>query len=333
MVGLRILSRDENFSLSDLDSRFVEVARKKFGRMGGERSACRILNGEGDGFPGLTCDRYSDTLVWQPYLEFWDSFLSGFASAADSIPTSQFNHIVKNPIARDEKRPCYTLSGRSVEEPLPFEELGVNLLAYPVTGQKTGFFLDLGEVRKVLAGVVGDGDKVLNCFSNSGSFTVIAKLAGAGSVLSVDIDPACRLQWRSTIEANRLAFEDGDWVTDDVWDFLVEARLKDDRYDLIILDPPNMCARRSSLKPALKGWQKLVSSSLPLLTPGGALLIINCSSMMTRKICEESIDRLGAGLSIEATGSLPPDHTVIGSFPEGSYLKWWLYRRLDGSSA
>ena len=327
IVRLRILSRSADFALADLDSRFKEVAKKKFGHMEGEQSACRVINGEGDGFPGLTCDRYADTLVWQPYLQFWDSYLPRFAELVDSIPTGRFNQIVKYPLAREEKSQYHTLSDESVIEPISFEEQGVKLLAYPLTGQKTGFFLDLREIRVLLPGIIKEGDKVLNGFANSASFTAIAKLAGAESVLSVDSDPACLLQARSTMEANSLTLDDNDWATDDVWEFLVEARLKDERYDLIILDPPNMCSRRSSLKPALKGWQKLITSSIPLLAPGGAVLVINCSSMMTRDICEESIVKLKTGLNIEATGGLPPDHTVLGSFPEGSYLKWWLYRK------
>ena len=324
IAGLTVLSRDEKFGYELLLERLRDVAGKKKAIFEGDRVAYRLLNGEADGFPGLTADVYSGSVVWQPYISFWDSFLAQFAEEIDVI-SGTTGHLLKYPSQRKEEVSCRPIIGE-VKEPIAFKEIQLEYLSFPFSGQKTGFFLDLREIRDLIPFVVTKGGSVLNCFANSGSFSVIAKANGASPVVSVDSDSRCKEQLEAQLQQNGLSLGENEFIKDDVFEFLVEAKLSPERYDLIILDPPNMCTKRSSLKPALKGWRKLVSLAIPLLKSGGSLLVINCSSYMTKELCEESLGTLGAGLMVEKFGGLPKDHTVSINFPEGNYLKWWLYK-------
>ncbi|MDH5541431.1 MAG: class I SAM-dependent methyltransferase [Nitrospinota bacterium] len=324
IVGLSILSRDEKFGFDSLLDRLREVSNRKKGLFGGERSAYRLLNGEADGFPGLACDVYSDSVIWQPYLSFWDAIIPHFTGEVDPILGTS-GHLLKYPAHRNEENPCRTLAGE-VKEPIVFSEGGIEFHSFPYTGQKTGFFLDLREVRKFLPDILTAGNSVLNCFSSSGAFSIIAKANGASTVISVDSDSKCREQLEGQLKQNNMPPTENEFIKDNVFEYLVEAKLLPERYGLVILDPPNMCTKASSLKPALKGWQKLASSALPLVKPGGHLLLINCSSFMTREMCEKSLKSMEANITIEKSGGLPKDHTVSRTFPEGDYLKWWLYK-------
>ncbi len=322
IIAMRLLRTPDPFSLSHILGKLKSVVRKKsaFAKDG---SAYRLLNGEGDFFPGLTCDIYSSVSVWQPYLQFWDKFLPAFAETVETL-TGISSHICKLPGGRKGDLRVYPLIGSIPDEPLIFDEGGLKFSSFPVTGQKTGFFLDLRMIRELLPSMV-KGKSVLNCFANSGAFSLIARHHGAKSVFSVDEDERCREQYLSTLTANRYSLGNDEWITADVWDFLSNAT---GSFDIVILDPPNICRRKSSLEPAMKGFRKLVNLALPLVSKkGGKLLIANCSGFMKRELCEKAFVEDGKRLKVLKHGSLPADHSTIKKFPEGKYLDWWLLGR------
>lgn len=316
-IAMRIMPEADPLTAKTFLRRVQKLCVKKapFG------DAFRLINGEGDLLPGLVCDVYGPLCVWQPYLKFWDPFLEGLAREVSNL-LGEKSHLVKPPTHRRQKP--YPLFGAEIAEPALFKEDGLVFCAFPLTGQKSGFFLDLKPVRRLLPKIV-PGKKVLNCFANSGAFTLIAKRHGAKEILSVDADPKCRDQAERMMAANALSLSAEEWRTADAFDLLAELGEQGRRFDLVIIDPPNMCSSKSALKPALKGWEKLLEMGTALLPPGGLLLPANCSSFMERKMCEETIKRLG--LKTVETGGLHPDHTVRQTFPEGDYLKWWLLKK------
>lgn len=321
-VAMRLLFTSEPFDAGQLRRRLAKVIAKKAQKTSfAPGGAFRLLNGEGDRFPGLTCDVYSGVAVWQPYLKFWDEFLPALAEEADAV-TGVERHVVKPPSRRVGRPDHYMLKGAEPAEPVMFEENGLRLLAWPLTGQKSGFFLDLREVRFLLPGYVR-GKNVLNCFAGTGAFTVIAKRFGAASVLSIEADPDCANLAARQMEADGQALTQDEWITVDVFKEIERLVFDGRKFDVVIMDPPNMCSRKSSLVPALKGWEKLLRHGKELAAAGGKMIAINCSSFMTKELCEGAAKELR--LKAESFGGLPPDHTVRADFPEGDYLKWWVY--------
>ncbi len=289
--------------------------KKEFGE------AYRLINGEGDFFPGLTCDIYGKVAVWQPYLAFWDPLLPLLAEeVTKQLGTA--THLLKPPTQRGG--PTTLLAGEPMEEPIKFSENGLTFLSFPFTGQKSGFYLDLKGVRTHLPKMTL-GRRTLNCFSNNGAFTLIARRHGATELLSVDSDPHARTQAAQLMEANGFTLRDEEWITGDVFDVLEKLAGEGRQFDLVIIDPPNMCTNKSSLVPALKGWEKLLRLGAALLSETGVLLAINCSSFMPKTLCEEAIKELK--LIARKNGGMPLDHTTRPAFPEGNYLKWWVYTK------
>ena len=316
-IALRILPGGDPLTPEGL----LELLRTLCERKKGTEEGYRLINGEGDLFPGLTCDIYGKTAVWQPYLAFWDPLLPLFAEEV----TKQLGistHLLKPPTQRGG--PTTLLAGEPVEEPIRFAESGLTFLAFPFTGQKSGFYLDLRGVRTHLPKMTL-GRRTLNLFSNNGSFTLIARRHGATELLSVDSDPKARAQAKMLMEANGYALPDEEWITGDVFDVLPKLAAEGRQFDLVIIDPPNMCTNKSSLVPALKGWEKLLRLGNALLSDTGVLLTINCSSFMPKKECEDAVKELK--LIARKNGGLPPDHTTRPAFPEGQYLKWWVYTK------
>lgn len=314
-IALRILPASDPLTPDS----FRDLLRSLADAKKGVDEAFRLINGEGDFFPGLTCDIYGKVAVWQPYLAFWDPLLPLFA---DEV-TKQLGiatHLLKPPTQRGG--PTTLLAGEPVEEPIRFLEAGLTFLAFPFTGQKSGFYLDLRGVRTHLPKMTL-GRRTLNLFSNNGAFTVIARRHGATELLSVDSDPKARMQAKLLMEANGYALPDEEWITADVFDTLEKLAAEGRQFDLVIIDPPNMCTNKASLIPALKGWEKLLRLGGALLSETGVLLAINCSSFMPKSLCEEAVKE--SKLIARKNGGLPLDHTTRPAFPEGNYLKWWVY--------
>jgi len=319
-IAMRILLTQDPFSVDQLKNRLLRLINKKLQKKG-DAEAFRLVNGEGDAFPGLTCDVYGALLVWQPYLKFWDELIPLLAETA-SMAMVAHRHLARPPTHRRTKP--YMLAGDIPAEPVVFQENGVKLCAWPVTGQKGGFFLDLKGPRLLLS-EIAKGRSVLNCFANTGAFTLIARHRGAGRTLSLESDPDCREQAARQMETNGHTLAPDEWKTADVFEMLPAIVASGQKFDLVIIDPPNMCTKKSSLIPALKGWEKLLRLGAEVMAEGGRMVAVNCSSFMTGKLCGDAVKELK--LKTERTGGLPADHTVRKNFPEGDYLKWWLYSK------
>ncbi len=316
-IALRLLPDDDPFTPECLTA----LLRALCGEKKKEGQAFRLLNGEGDLFPGLACDLYGDVAVWQPYLEFWMPLLPLFADTV-TRELGTASHLLKPPSHRGGHTTL--IGGAPVAEPLSFSEGGLTFLSFPFTGQKTGFYLDLKKVRLLLPKLVM-GKRVLNLFANNGAFALIARRHGATEMLSVDSDREARAQAEMLFAANGFTLPADEWRCAEVFETLRSLAAEERRFDLVIIDPPNMCTSKKSLIPAYKGWEKLLRQGSELLAEGGLLLAINCSSFMPKKGCEEAVGELT--LKTLKSGGLPEDHTARPSFPEGYYLKWWVYSK------
>ena len=140
---------------------------------------------------------------------------------------------------------------------------------------------------------------------------------------SVEVSPLAAERARVLYRANGLMLAEEDWLQGDAWALL--PRLVPG-YDLVILDPPQLCSKREGIPAALAAWKKLLAATASLLSPGGLVLAISCTGLVNPHLGPRFFaDRLGS-VELVRSGGLPPDHRTSPNFPEGDYLRWWLLK-------
>jgi 23S rRNA (cytosine1962-C5)-methyltransferase len=286
----------------------------------------RLLHGEGDFVPGLVADRYGRFAVLQPHAASLERFLA--------------------PVARRLRR-ALRLKGVVVRraggletlvgEPPPPEETvvehGLRFLANLREGQKTGLFLDHREHRQAVR-AHATGRRVLNLFAYAGGFSVYALAGGAREAWSVDVaEPALRDAERN-VALNELPAERHRAVRADVFAALPRWAEADERFEMVVLDPPSLARRKRRRARAEAAYRRLNAGAARLVAPGGLLASASCTAQVGPQAFEEAV-RAGlaeAGRSGEVAlrGGQPLDHPTRPGFPEGRYLKFLLLR-LDPS--
>jgi 23S rRNA (cytosine1962-C5)-methyltransferase len=188
-------------------------------------------------------------------------------------------------------------------------------------GQKTGFFIDQRENRK-LVGEWSAGRKVLNMFGYTGGFSVYAMGGGAGLVHSVDSSGKAIDLTRAHMEMNFPGKNNHEAFAEDAFNYLKDIR---NRYDLIILDPPAFAKHQNVLNNALQGYKRLNQKAFEQIAPGGILFTFSCSQAVSRENFRKSVFAASANarrsVRILHQLSQPPDHPVSIFHPEGEYLK------------
>jgi 23S rRNA (cytosine1962-C5)-methyltransferase len=284
----------------------------------------RIIHGEGDGLPGLIVDFYAGTAVMQAHS-------AGMYYARDTILSALCEVLGKRLKAVYDKS-SQTLpfkAGIAVRDGIiygkPTEgivtENGYKFRIDWESGQKTGFFTDQRESRKLLEEYCR-GRNVLNLFSYTGGFSVYALGAGAALVDTVDSsEKAISL----AIENARLNFGEDkrhNAFCDDVFTFLTN---RSRRYDVMVVDPPAFAKHQDALANALQGYKKLNRMAIAAVSPGGIVFTFSCSQAVSRENFRKSVfaasANTGRNVRILHQLSQPADHPVSMYHPEGEYLK------------
>ncbi len=294
----------------------------------------RIVNGEGDGLPGVVVDRYGEAVVLKLYSAAWIPRLHELvpallAALRPSCIVVLVSRIVgASPTCPSRLASGTVLAGEFDGGPLPFLETGLRFESHPLEGHKTGFYLDQRENRKRVE-ALSAGARVLNVFSYTGGFSVYAGRGGAHTVTSADISRPALDQAVRHFEVNReedpRSFGDVPHraVQGDAFRVLDRMGTLGERFDLVIVDPPAFAKAGREGATALASYGKLTALALAVLEPGGALVQASCSSRVTSAEFFQTIhtaaQRAGRRLSeIDRTGH-PPDHPF--RHPEGEYLK------------
>jgi 23S rRNA (cytosine1962-C5)-methyltransferase len=286
-------------------------------------SAQRLVNGEGDSLPGLVVDRYGDVLVIQVTtlgMEKLKPVILGHLIAALS-PRSIYERS-DLPTRREEGLPEFQghLYGEKVEN-VEIVENGLRFLVEIPGSQKTGFYLDLREMRGLVRSLAGRR-RVLNCFCYTGGFSVAALAGGASCVDSVDSsEPAISLAKRN-LTLNGFPGDENRLVAADVFEFL---RRELPAYDFIILDPPAFAKKKADVVPACRGYKDINRLALSKIGPRGLLLTLSCSRFVDetlfRQVVFQSAAEAGRGVRVIQRHRLAYDHPVNLFHPESEYLK------------
>jgi 23S rRNA (cytosine1962-C5)-methyltransferase len=316
-IAVRVLGR-EAIDLSTAVSRALGRAAAWRARvLTTDTDAYRLLNGEGDGLPGVVVDRYADTLVLRLYSRAWERHLGLLVDALSPLGA----RIVRRyGVARvDGREGTETLRGSEPPDGIVVREHGMRLLARVRTGQKTGLFLDQREHRRLIRGWARDAS-VVNLFSYTGGFSVAAALGGARRVISVDIAPAALEDARENFRLNGLdpaahAFE----ATD-------AFRWSGEPADFVICDPPSLAHERDADGRARTAYRDLHRHVGPLAK--AFLATSSCTARLSWERWEDSVrEGLKDGWSELHRSAQPPDHPVASGHPEGRYLKFALLAR------
>jgi len=221
----------------------------------------------------------------------------------------------------DERGNGRVLWGVEAPRPLEILERGSKFLVDVYAGQKTGFFLDQRENRKLLS-EFSSGKKVLNTFCYTGGFSVYALQGSAALVHSVDASEKAIELTRKNIELNGFSATQHECFAIDTFEFLKD---KNDVYDLIILDPPAFAKHRDARHQAVKGYQRLNAEAMKVIKKGGILFTFSCSQVVDRQLFYDTVvsAAIQAGRDVKVLYQLTqsPDHPVSMFHPEGEYLK------------
>jgi 23S rRNA (cytosine1962-C5)-methyltransferase len=282
-------------------------------------NAARLVHAEGDDLSSIVIDRFDDVVVVEIANRGAEQFKPLIVETLqrELSPRAIF---FKNDI------PARKLEGLSTEnEALDGStvilESGLKFHVDPVEGQKTGFFLDQRENRR-LARTLAGGRRVLNLFSYSGAFGVYAAAGGATSFTNVDISARAIDTARENAALN--GFE-GEHLVADAFQYV---RTRHDPFDLLVCDPPAFAKSRNEVERAARGYKDVNLFAMRSVSPGGLMMTFSCSGHMSLDLFQKVIfaAALDAGRRVSIVRRLTagPDHPVSLYCPEGEYLKGFL---------
>jgi 23S rRNA (cytosine1962-C5)-methyltransferase len=289
----------------------------------------RLVHGEADGLPGLIVDQYADTLSAQ------------FLAAGTERWKAQIADLLLGATGSSRLYERSDTGARGLEGLEPVRgwlrgeggtdvgivEHGWKLTLNIAEGHKTGYYLDQRDNRRRFADLVRHlgCERVLNCYSYTGGFTVAALAGGARHVTSVDSSAPALERAKAHVSLNghdeaRAAFADAD-----VNQFLRDALERGEHFDAIVLDPPKFAPTGAHAERAARAYKDINRLALMLLSPGGLLFTFSCSGGIGADLFHKIV--AGAGIDAEVDGAMVArleaacDHPTTINFPEGEYLK------------
>lgn len=288
----------------------------------------RLLHGEGDGLSGLVIDIYGKTAVVQCHSigmhrqrdlivmalrkVFGEKLEAVYDKSTESLPPKYAENQTNGYLWSLHDAPA----GDTV-----VSENGIRFKVDWVTGQKTGFFLDQRDNRRMLA-QFASGKTVLNAFCYTGGFSCYALKAGAALVHSVDVSAKAMELTAENVALNEPFTGRHEGFTDDVLRFLKNTEM---RYEVMVVDPPAYAKSLEKRHNAVQGYKRLNVEAIRKVAPGGVLFTFSCSQVVDRELFYHTIAAaaMEAGRPIRVLHHLTQgaDHPVSLFHPEGAYLK------------
>jgi 23S rRNA (cytosine1962-C5)-methyltransferase len=334
-VALRLLEWDENIVVDEDWFRkkvAVAVASRAELLADGTTNTCRLIFSESDYLPGLIVDKYAGHLAVQILTSGIEKVMPVIIDELQRLlhPESIFD---KSDASSREHEGLQTnniaLTLNIPPENVEVRENGIIYNINIVDGQKSGFYCDQRENRKILSSHA-NGKKVLDCFSYTGGFTLNSLQNGAVSVTSVDSSALAIETLRENIKLNNFDSAKHVTIQSDVNKQLRVFKEQNEKFDIIVLDPPKYAPSRSALDRASRAYKDLNRLAMLLLNSGGLLATYSCSGAMNMETFKQVLAwaALDAGKQVQFIHQFcqPEDHPVRASFPEGEYLKGLLCR-------
>lgn len=326
-ITVRILDFSDRTIDNDFFTSRLEAAyqlRETLQLIRPDNDAFRLVHGEGDFLPGLIIDIYGNTAVVQAHSPGMHFCRNEIANALVNLQRAN----IKNVYYKSET----TLPFKAQLDPQNdyiiggFEtniatENGLKFHVDWLKGQKTGFFVDQRDNRSLLEHY-SKGKNVLNMFCYTGGFSFYAMRGGANLVHSVDSSAKAITLTNANVELNFPGDKRHEAFAEDAFKYLNDI---DDKYDLIILDPPAFAKHRSAIKNAMIGYRKLNAKAFDKIRPGGILFTFSCSQAISKEQFRLAVFSAAAQsrrkVRILHQLTQPADHPINIYHPEGEYLK------------
>jgi 23S rRNA (cytosine1962-C5)-methyltransferase len=325
LICARLLSRkpnlkcDVNFFKERLTTALA--LREKFF----DKPCYRLVFGESDGLPGLVIDRFGSVLSVQITTAGIEQRKQVLLAALVEL-LNPAAIILKNDNSQRQLEGLSLESGIAygkLPDPLIIEENGARFKIDILGGQKTGWFYDHRSSRALLAGMAKN-QRVLDLFSYTGAWGIPAVIAGASEVTCVDASEDALVLAKDNARLNQVE-DKMHFARSDVFDFLKQARLENQLYDIIVLDPPALIKRKKDFKQGYEAYRRLNQLALQVLPRNGILISASCSYHLSRENLHEILRASGRHIDRHlvffASGGQGPDHPVDPASPETDYLK------------
>ncbi|MBQ7624556.1 MAG: class I SAM-dependent rRNA methyltransferase [Clostridia bacterium] len=288
----------------------------------------RAVFSEADGLPGLIVDKYHDLLCAQLLTLGMDKRKDLICGVLKDVfsPRGIYERSDTDARAKEGLKQVKGALWGDFEPRVTVRENGLLMRVDLENGQKTGYFLDQKENRLALRRYCKNAESVLDCFCNSGGFSLNAAAAGAKRVLAVDISEKALSDVRENAAQN--GFTNIETLKGDVFEVLRRFGREGKTFDTVVLDPPAFCKSAAEARDAYRGYREINVSGMKLTRPGGFLATASCSHYMSaqnfEKMLLEAARDAGRQARVMEIKTQAPDHAAQMSEQETAYLKFYV---------
>jgi len=325
-ISIRILSFDKEEPITEeLIRKRLKEALEYRKRLYLDSNAYRLVHSEGDLLPGLIVDVYGEYAV----VEFTTY---GMNKLRHWVIPALIDLLKPKGIYEKVSEYVLSVEGMDNKEGVIYGEVPEEIIIWEhdlkffvniPQGQKTGFFLDQRQARRLIRGFVKPGAECLDLFCHTGGFALSMKKAGASRVMAVDVSDQALEVGKKNAELNQLSGIE--WIEANVFDILKKLLSEGKSFDVVVIDPPSFAKNKAAVPNALRGYKELFLRGIQLTRPGGYLAVYSCSFHITRDHLLQTL--LSAGkdarrqLRIVGESFQDLDHPWILQMPNTLYLK------------
>ncbi len=345
-LTVRMMTREPDVIVDDEFIRNRVKAAWDYRKAVIDTSSCRIIFGESDFLPGLVVDKYEDVLVVESLALGIDRLKPKILQYLQEILAEdgiKIRGIYERSDAKIRLKEGMERTKGFIGEPfdtkIRITENGIHYNVDVENGQKTGFFLDQKGNRMAMQSLVrrlkaaGERVKALDCFTHTGSFALNMGLGGADSVLGVDASELAIEQAKENAELNGLS-DRVSFMTADVLDLLPELIEKNEKYDVVVLDPPAFTKSRDKIRQASRGYREINMRGMRLTRHGGYFATCSCSHFMDYETFTTVIGQAAKAAHVRLRQiefrTQAADHPFLWSGgDEGYYLKFYIFQVLE----
>lgn len=337
-IRIRMMTRKQD---QEIDHAFLEMRVRdawEYRKKTVDTSSCRVIFGEADFLPGLVIDKFSDVLVVESLALGIDRMKEEIVDILKAV-LSEDGITIRGVYERSDAKVRQNegmervkgFIGEEFDTKVEIVENGVRYMVDVKDGQKTGFFLDQKYNRLAIQKLCKDA-RVLDCFTHTGSFALNAGIAGAKEVTGVDASELAVHQAQENAKLNGLD-KTVKFICEDVFELLPKLEEQEEKYDVVILDPPAFTKSRSSVKNAVKGYREINLRGMKLVKDGGFLATCSCSHFMEYELFTKTIGQAARSahkrLRQVEYRTQAPDHPILWASDESYYLKFYIFQVCD----
>ncbi|MDP3026028.1 MAG: class I SAM-dependent rRNA methyltransferase [candidate division Zixibacteria bacterium] len=326
LIAIRVLTYEKDEKIDgDFFFKRIEQALKYRHRIYPQLSSYRVVYSEGDFLPGLIIDRYEKNLVLQILTLGMEKFEAEIIKACEKLFLPA-RIVLRNDTSFRELESLVQgvkIVKGDIESPALIEEFGLKFFVDLKEGQKTGFFFDQKENR-LMGAIYAKGRKVLDCFCYTGAWGIASTKNGAKGVLGIDSSEKSLELAQKNAKLNEVE-KLCTFVKGDSFDVLRGLVQKNEKFDMVILDPPAFVKSKSKLVEGMKGYKEINLQALKLLDKGGILISCSCSHNFSKDLFMEMLKSAAKDahktLRLIEFRTQAKDHPILLSMPETEYLK------------